>query len=161
MLLFLFILHCLGVRWVIPLIVTVCVLVLLCMVTIVCLGPRHSLALTPASAPAWHVPTAHPLASPPAVNKAHATAAKEARATVIVHVPADAELWLEGSKGKQVGETRRFHTPPLETGLRYSYEVRAHWLTEGKAVDQTREVAVCGGETTEVDFTKSGATIKP
>jgi uncharacterized protein (TIGR03000 family) len=126
------------------------------------LASRLVLASRPARAPEPPTPTAASNAPAAAhAAKTPATAAIEARATVVVHVPAEAELWLEGSKGKQTGEIRRFRTPPLEAGRNYSYEVRARWRAEGKVVDQTREVAVCGGETTVVDFTHSESAFGP
>jgi uncharacterized protein (TIGR03000 family) len=73
-------------------------------------------------------------------------------ATMNVHVPANAEIWFEGTKTGQSGDLRTFVSPPLESGRGFSYEVRARWTENGKEVDQTRKVSVHAGERVNVDF---------
>jgi uncharacterized protein (TIGR03000 family) len=75
-------------------------------------------------------------------------------ARVEVYVPADAELWFEGHKTAQTGTDRFFRSPELQTGQDYVYDVQAHWVADGKAVDQTRKVTVHAGDRVVVDFTK-------
>jgi uncharacterized protein (TIGR03000 family) len=87
-------------------------------------------------------PSRHFEAATPDVNSA----------TMNVRVPADAEIWFEGSKTGQSGTTRTFVSPPLESGRGFTYEVRAHWTENGKEVDQTRQVHVRAGEKVDVDF---------
>jgi hypothetical protein len=55
-------------------------------------------------------------------------------------------------------------TPPLAAGKKYFYVVRARWQQDGKAIDQTRKVAVTAGARVRVDFladkTKPAITAK-
>ena len=74
------------------------------------------------------------------------------KATIEVRVPADAELWLDGTLTRQRGETRTFESPPLQSGRPYSYEFRARWMQDGQPVEQTRRVDVTAGRVSSVDF---------
>jgi uncharacterized protein (TIGR03000 family) len=73
-------------------------------------------------------------------------------ATVIVHVPAGAEIWFEGAKTGQRGATRTFVSPPLAPGKGFTYDLRARWKEDGKEIDRNRAVRVHAGETVEVTF---------
>jgi uncharacterized protein (TIGR03000 family) len=76
----------------------------------------------------------------------------ETRANVEVRVPPNAQLWFGDVKTVQGGEFRTFHSPPLERGSNYSYEVRARWTENGQTKEQTRIVRVRAGERAVVDF---------
>ena len=80
------------------------------------------------------------------------TPAQQATALVTVLVPADAEVFFEGDPTTQTGTERRFVTPPLTVGGRYSYTIRARWTQGGKTVEKTRKVQVTGGANVRVDF---------
>ena len=81
--------------------------------------------------------------------------AKDTHAHIIIRVPADAELWFNGTKvtGEE-GTVRKFTSPPLTPGQRYSYEVRAQWQKNGQTITTTREVSVKAGTRINVDFTR-------
>jgi uncharacterized protein (TIGR03000 family) len=79
----------------------------------------------------------------------------ESTALLVVHVAADAELWVSGVPTQQRGEWRSFVTPPLDGGRVSTYELRARWKTNGKDGEQTREVQVRPGDRVTVDL---GAT---
>lgn len=68
--------------------------------------------------------------------------------TLIVLVPADAQVELDGHKTKSVGETRRYQTPPLAPGKAYKYSLKV--TSKGKVV--TRDVKVSHGEKNTFDF---------
>jgi uncharacterized protein (TIGR03000 family) len=70
---------------------------------------------------------------------------------VRVRVPADAEIWLNGTKTTATGPVRDFVSPRLEPG-NYEYEIRARWMQNGRPVEQTRKITVRPGERREVDF---------
>jgi uncharacterized protein (TIGR03000 family) len=74
-----------------------------------------------------------------------------------VRVPkVDAEIWFEGRKTGQTGLIdRRFVSPPLTPGVKYTYEIRVRWFEDRKVTDQTRRVRVHAGERVTVDFTQS------
>jgi uncharacterized protein (TIGR03000 family) len=66
---------------------------------------------------------------------------------------ANAKLWVEGQEMNTEGLSRRFISPPLESGFGYTYTFRAQWTENGKNMDQTREVRVHAGDRITVDFT--------
>jgi uncharacterized protein (TIGR03000 family) len=70
-----------------------------------------------------------------------------------VIVPADAEVFFDGSPTTQTGTERVFASPPLTPGARYSYSIRARWTADGRPVEQTRAVPVTAGAQVRVDFT--------
>jgi uncharacterized protein (TIGR03000 family) len=88
---------------------------------------------------------------PSTVNPNTATAQPDLTAHVTVIVPADAELWVDGSKTTSRGSVREFQSPPLEPG-RYAYDFRAHWMENGREMTQTQTVAVSPGAHITVDF---------
>jgi uncharacterized protein (TIGR03000 family) len=73
-------------------------------------------------------------------------------ATMDVHVPADAQIWFEGSKTGQHGDLRTFVSPPLEPGRKFGYDIRARWTEAGKEIDETQHVSVRAGEHVQVEF---------
>jgi uncharacterized protein (TIGR03000 family) len=90
---------------------------------------------------------------PPVVTPELAAAPAEAVARVRVSLPANAELWFNGTLVPGTGAQREFKTPPLSPGGRYAYEVRARWQENGHDVVQTRQVAFRPGEDINLDFT--------
>jgi uncharacterized protein (TIGR03000 family) len=75
------------------------------------------------------------------------------RATIVIRLPADAELTVDGKATTQTGEVRRFVSTPLEPGRRYTYTIKA--LIEPNnytKITRTREVEVKPGTTVEVDL---------
>jgi uncharacterized protein (TIGR03000 family) len=75
-------------------------------------------------------------------------------AHLTVLVPANAELWFNGTKvtGKE-GTVRKFASPALTPGQRYSYEVRAQWKQNGQTITKTHELTVKAGAHIDVYFT--------
>lgn len=72
--------------------------------------------------------------------------------TLLVQVPADADIWLDGVKTTQAGAARRFKSPALAPGGVYTYEVRARWTEQGRAVEQSQVVLVHPGDQVRVNF---------
>lgn len=92
--------------------------------------------LPPSSMPLDYVPTSHLF--------------PEARFEV--HVPGNAEVWLEGQKTKQTGEVRNFISPPLTPGEDFQYTIKARWQEGGKDVEQVQKVVVHSGSKLNVRF---------
>jgi uncharacterized protein (TIGR03000 family) len=84
-------------------------------------------------------------------------ALKDAPAHLTVIVPKDAELWFEGVKTSQQGTERHFVTPSLTPGERYSYEVKARWMQDGKPVEEVRTVHVRANGRQQIDLTRPGS----
>lgn len=72
------------------------------------------------------------------------------RATLIVHLPANARLLVDGKPTTSTSSVRRFYTPPLEAGENYHYDLRAEMNRNGETVTTTKRVAVRPGKTEEV-----------
>jgi uncharacterized protein (TIGR03000 family) len=69
-----------------------------------------------------------------------------------IEVPADAEVFLEGTRTKQTGASRTFVSPPLAAGKQYVYEVRARWTENGQVVEQSRNLIVSAGARLVIRF---------
>jgi uncharacterized protein (TIGR03000 family) len=96
----------------------------------------------------------------PVVAKADSTPAATADqepATVILSVPEDAEVWIEGVPTSPRGYERRFVTPPLDKGEHYHYTIRAAWSADGKGYDESRTVPVQAGRQVRVSIPGSDA----
>ncbi len=72
--------------------------------------------------------------------------------SLLVQVPAGAEIWLDGVKTNQTGTDRRFESPALQPGSVYTYEVRARWTEQGRNQEQSQIVLVHAGEQVRVQF---------
>jgi uncharacterized protein (TIGR03000 family) len=132
-------------RWVVLILFLLPVGTLMAFISLIfVLGPRHA-ALSPPSAAA-------PAQESSQAEGAKAAKADQAPATLVVLLPAEANLWVEGKKTTQSGRSRTFQTPPLDPDQDYEYASRAVWLTGEGFVDQTRHVKVRAGGKTEVDF---------
>jgi uncharacterized protein (TIGR03000 family) len=71
-----------------------------------------------------------------------------------VRVPANAEVWIEGTKTLQKGAVRQFISPPIEPGRDYSYKIEAKWMDKGSEQTQSRTLVVRAGQLTRIDLTK-------
>jgi uncharacterized protein (TIGR03000 family) len=69
-----------------------------------------------------------------------------------VHVPANAEVSVNGTPSTQTGEVREYASSSLQPNKTYTYSFRARWLQNGRPVDETRKLRVTGGEVRNVDF---------
>lgn len=113
-------------------------------------GPMYRAESSGITPPKWLRPN-----SPPPPVPMHVAAPLESNGRVaylLVHVPPDAEVWLEGVLTKQTGATRLFVSPALAAGGQYAYTVRSRWRQDGREVEQTQEVAVQPGERLTVRF---------
>jgi len=76
----------------------------------------------------------------------------EAPAQIDVRVPNDAAIWVDGTKTNLTGPSRRFMSPALTPGKKFTYEVRAEWKEQGEVVRETQRVVVYAGAQVSVDF---------
>lgn len=75
------------------------------------------------------------------------------RATVIVRLPADAQLYADGTLLKMTGTERKFMTPELPQGMEFTYKFAAEYDRNGDTVMVTKKVTVRPGMTATVEFT--------
>jgi len=74
------------------------------------------------------------------------------RALINVHVPPDAQVFFDNSPTQQRGAERRFVTPQLDPNSRYSYNISAQWMENGRERRESRTVRLTPGQTAEVNF---------
>jgi uncharacterized protein (TIGR03000 family) len=91
-------------------------------------------------------------AQPPAVEPpAVATPPADGAVHFTVRLPANAQVWFNGTQMPGTGAVREFRTPPLTPG-RYKYDIRVQWQENGRDVAQDRQVTFFPGDNVEVDF---------
>jgi len=117
-----------------------------------CYSPCYSYACYPVytCAPVY----CHPMMVVPSTPKKEEKKKPEevsTRATIVVHLPADAKLTFDGEATKSTSEVRTFVTPELKPGTNYSYMVKAEVMKDGKpVVIAEKKVSIQAGVTTEV-----------
>jgi uncharacterized protein (TIGR03000 family) len=80
------------------------------------------------------------------------SAAGDAPATIVVRLPADARLMIDGAPTSSTQDVRRFVSPPLQPGKEYQYTLKAEVTRDGKKVEHSRDVTVRAGQPSEVTF---------
>jgi uncharacterized protein (TIGR03000 family) len=78
-------------------------------------------------------------------------------AKLILEVPANAKLYIDGNLTKSANEVRHFYTPTLEPGQLYFYDVRVEFEKDGRTVRQDKRVYVKAGDVYHASF-KPGAS---
>ena len=86
-----------------------------------------------------------------APKKMPAQAAIDNKARIVVTLPADARLSVDGTVTSSTSERRVLLTPVLEQGD-YTYTLQAEIVRDGETVSQSRTVTVRANETTEMSF---------
>lgn len=97
------------------------------------------------------LPPINPKAFPKAEEK---PISDNTTARVVVELPGDAKLFVDGRATKTTSETRVFRTPTLEPGQAYFYELRAEVDRGGQIISQSRRIVVRPGETVRERFTE-------
>jgi uncharacterized protein (TIGR03000 family) len=97
---------------------------------------------------------------PPPTEKKGKSGTQETRANVLVELPADARLFVDGQAMKSTSARRSFITPPLEQGQAYYYDLRAEAVRDGQTVRISRRVVVRPGQSVNLSFPEleAGAT---
>jgi uncharacterized protein (TIGR03000 family) len=85
--------------------------------------------------------------------------APDTTATVVVELPADASLTIDGEATTSTSATRVFQTPDLEPGQTFHYTLKAQVERDGKVQSVTRQIEVRAGEQTRVSLTLPTATV--
>jgi uncharacterized protein (TIGR03000 family) len=68
-----------------------------------------------------------------------------------MELPADAQVWFDGTRPTQDGTYRRFVSPPLADGHTYTYHLRIA-SASNPAIDGTRTVSVSAGKRVNLDL---------
>jgi uncharacterized protein (TIGR03000 family) len=73
--------------------------------------------------------------------------------TVVVHVPADAQVYLEGREAAGAGTVRRFSTSQVPAGgVWKDYSVRAAIRRNGRLIELEQSLSLASGQSREVKF---------
>jgi uncharacterized protein (TIGR03000 family) len=73
-----------------------------------------------------------------------------APATIVVSLPAEAKLTVDGSVTSSTGANRVFVSPTLNAGRDYTYDLQAEIVRDGKTVSASKRVTVRAGEESSV-----------
>jgi uncharacterized protein (TIGR03000 family) len=81
---------------------------------------------------------------------------------VVVELPADARLFVDGKATSTTSAVRTFQTPDLVAGETYTYVLRAEVEVDGKPVTQTQRILLRVGEEPRIRFDdpRSSATVR-
>jgi len=77
-------------------------------------------------------------------------------ATIIVNLPADAKLSIDGATTNSTSAQRSFVSPPLQTGKDYVYTLTATVVRDGQTLEQSQRVSVRPGAETRVQLDFKG-----
>lgn len=80
---------------------------------------------------------------------------------IAVRVPESAVIWFDGDKTTQTGTLREFITPSLDPGQKYTYDIKAQWVENGKEVLRTRKMEIYAGDRLMVNFLGSEKAAPP
>jgi len=80
----------------------------------------------------------------------HAQATTAAPATIVVTLPENARLSIDGEPTRSTSTRRVFVSPSLEQGKEYTYTLQAEINQDGKPVTITRDVTVQAGKEVNV-----------
>lgn len=76
----------------------------------------------------------------------------DAKASVVVRVPANAKVFIDNYPMKSTSTERVFTTPALQPGESYFYTIRVVVEKDGKEFEEVRRVSVRAGETSRLAF---------
>lgn len=88
-------------------------------------------------------------------NPALTNAANEA--TIVVHLPQNANLTIDGQPTQSRSATRIFRSPPLERGKTYTYSLNAEMNRDGQFINAKKTIEVRAGEQSEVTLNLNNA----
>ena len=91
-------------------------------------------------------------------TSANANRADANQATLVVDLPANARLTIDGQPTQLTSATRTFITPPLQPGQEYYYDLKAELNRDGKPLAATKRVTIRPGQESRVRLDFSGQT---
>jgi uncharacterized protein (TIGR03000 family) len=96
-----------------------------------------------------------PVAPPADLPKDGKKTSLSAPASIVVSLPADATLTIDGQATRSKSETRRFISPALPAGKDFTYTLEAEITRDGETMTATEQVTVRAGEETTVSLPMS------
>lgn len=89
-----------------------------------------------------------------------AVEATEASAKLTVHVPEDAQVFINGAATTSTGSLRSFVSRHLSRNYRYTYEVRVTAERDGKLIEETKTVKLEAGRSAELNFALNASQVE-
>jgi uncharacterized protein (TIGR03000 family) len=74
------------------------------------------------------------------------------KARLILNVPENAEVSINGEKANLTGTRRVFESPDLTPGQQQNYDIRVVWKENGKTVDESRTLSLSAGESKSLTY---------
>lgn len=101
-----------------------------------------------------------PMTTPPKKEEKKKQEEVSAPATIIVNLPADAQLTFDGEQTRSTSSRRVFVTPELSPGADFAYVLKAEVMKDGKPVVlDEKKVTVQAGSTAEVTLGAASASV--
>lgn len=108
--------------------------------------------LSSATIPGSGYPPSFPGIQPPAQSE---KPAPDGSAHLLLTVPENAEVLIDGKKTTQTGTTREFVTPQLTPGERYVYTFTVRYTnSRGNVMDDSRDIRFVADDWFSIDFTR-------
>ena len=73
-------------------------------------------------------------------------------ARILIDVPENAKLYIDGQPVKDVRGERMFYTPTLNAGEKYYYDVRIETVKDGKVISESKRLIVRAGDSIRESF---------
>ncbi len=89
------------------------------------------------------------------------TVSSPSSTSIILRVPSNAEVWIQGKKMDEKGTERRYNLPSIDPGMTYDHEVRVSWLENGQKVSRTSHLNIRLGDQQSITFVAGLAAKKP
>lgn len=86
------------------------------------------------------------------------TSVENDRARVIVELPEDAKLYIDGQLMKTPSARRVFRTPVLDASKTYFYELKAEVVRDGSTRQETQRIVLRPGQVVSAAFPNLGTT---
>lgn len=80
------------------------------------------------------------------------------RTEIVMNVPLDAIIFVDGNRITSGGSTRLFVTPPLAVGRRYFYDVKVSWVEGSHARESSDHVSFRAGERVVLNYAEPNPT---
>ncbi len=115
-----------------------------------CMGSYSGCMGTPVMVPS--TPTTTTPTTPAKVMPETKKTSLPQAATIVVQVPVEAKVTIDGASTSSTSSVRSFVTPELEQGKVFHYTLKAEVVRNGKTYLATERVAVKAGETTSIEL---------